>query len=104
MTTFDEREAAFENKFVHDEEVKFRVMARRDKLTGLWAAAILGKSGAEAAAYATSVVTADMIQAGDEDVIAKLATDLGALSDDATIRAKLAECLIEAKRQLMSES
>ncbi|MGB3146474.1 MAG: DUF1476 domain-containing protein [Paracoccaceae bacterium] len=103
MTAFPDRETAFENKFAHDEELKFRVNARRDKLTGLWAAALLGKSGDEAAAYATSVVAADMEEAGDEDVVRKLSTDLGALADDQTIRAKLAEMLTEAKRQIMSE-
>lgn len=104
MTTFDAREAAFENKFARDEDLKFRVMMRRNKLAGLWAAAILGKSGNEASDYATSVVTSDLAEAGDEDIIAKLVTDLGALSDGAAIRAKLAECLAEAKRQLMSEA
>ncbi|MEZ5887732.1 MAG: DUF1476 domain-containing protein [Paracoccaceae bacterium] len=104
MTTFDERENAFENKFAHDEELKFKAAARRDKLAGLWAAGLLGKSGAEADAYARSVVIADMEEAGDEDVVRKLASDLGAKADEATIRAKLAECFAEAKRQIMTES
>ncbi|MCY1128010.1 DUF1476 domain-containing protein [Frigidibacter sp. RF13] len=103
MTTFDERENAFENKFAHDEELRFKVAARRNKLVGLWAAGLLGKSGADADAYAKSVVIADMEEAGDEDVVRKLAGDLGAKADEAAIRAKLAEFYVEAKRQIMTE-
>lgn len=103
MTTFDERETAFENKFAHDAELQFKAEARRNKLVGLWAAGLLGKSGAEAAAYASDVVMADFEEAGDADVLRKLASDLGSHADEATIRAKLAECLAEAKQQLMTE-
>ena len=63
MTTFDERETAFENKFAHDAELKFKAEARRNKLVGLWAAGLLGKSGAEAAAYASEVVMVDFEEA-----------------------------------------
>ncbi|WP_284162797.1 DUF1476 domain-containing protein [Frigidibacter sp. SD6-1] len=104
MTTFDERENAFENKFAHDEELRFKVAARRNKLAGLWAAGLLGKSGADADTYAKSVVIADMEEAGDEDVVRKLAADLGAKADEAAIRAKLAAFDAEAKRQIMTES
>lgn len=103
MTTFDDRENAFEAKFAHDEEMKFKAEARRNKLIGLWAAGLLGKSEAEAAAYAKDVVAADFQEAGEEDVYRKLAADLGARADEATIRAKMAELMIEAKRQIMSE-
>ncbi len=103
MTTFDDRENAFEAKFAHDEEMKFKAEARRNKLLGLWAAGLLGKSEAEAAAYAKDVVAADFQEAGEEDVYRKLAADLGARADEATIRAKMAELMIEAKRQIMSE-
>jgi hypothetical protein len=102
MTTFDDREHAFEAKFAHDEEMQFKAEARRNKLVGLWAAGLMGKSGDAAAAYAKDVVSADFEEAGHEDVIRKLAGDLGDLVDEATIRAKHAEFLVEAKRQLMS--
>jgi len=71
MSTFDDRENAFENKFAHDEEVKFKAEARTNKLLGLWAAELLGKSGDDAAAYAAEVVKADFEEAGHEDVYAK---------------------------------
>jgi hypothetical protein len=103
MTTFDDRENAFENKFAHDEEMKFKAEARRNKLLGLWAAALMGKAGDAAAAYAKEVVAADFEEAGDEDVYRKLAGDLGDKAGEATIRAKMTELMIEAKRQLMDE-
>ncbi|MCB2126539.1 MAG: DUF1476 domain-containing protein [Rhodobacteraceae bacterium] len=104
MTTFDDRENAFEAKFAHDEEMKFKAEARRNKLVGLWAAGLLGKSDEEAAAYAKEVIAADFQEAGEEDVFRKLSSDLGAKSDAATIRAKMAELMVEAKRQLMNEA
>ena len=76
MTTFDDRENAFESKFAHDTEMQFRAEARRNKLTGLWAAGLLGKSGDEAAEYAMSVVASDFEEAGIEDVVRKVAGDL----------------------------
>jgi len=103
MTTFDERESAFENKFAHDEEVLFKVQARANKLLGLWAAELLGKSGDDAAAYATEVVKADFEEAGHEDVYRKVAGDLGDKADEATIRVKMAEVLSTAKAQVMDE-
>jgi hypothetical protein len=78
MTTFDNRKDAFEKKFAHDEELRFKAMARRNKLLGLWAAERLGKSGAEAEAYAKSVVMADFEEAGDDDVLRKVRADLEA--------------------------
>ena len=104
MTTFDDRENAFEAKFAHDEEKKFKAEARRNKLVGLWAAGLIGKSDEEAAAYAKEVIAADFQEAGEEDVFRKLSSDLGAKSDAATIRAKMAELMVEAKRQLMNEA
>ncbi|SPF80687.1 DUF1476 domain-containing protein [Pseudoprimorskyibacter insulae] len=103
MTTFDDRESAFENKFAHDEEMKFKAEARCNKLLGLWAAEKLGKSGDEAAAYAKEVVKADFEEAGHEDVVRKVAGDLGDASSAEEIRAKMVEFLAEAKKQLMSE-
>jgi hypothetical protein len=78
MTTFDDRKDAFEKKFAHDEELRFKATARRNKLLGLWAADKLGKSGAEAEAYAKSVVMADFQEAGDDDVLRKIRADLDA--------------------------
>ena len=72
MTTFDKREDAFEKQFAHDEELKFKAEARRNKLLGLWAAEKLGKSGADADAYAKEVVAADFEEAGDADVLRKV--------------------------------
>ena len=103
MTTFDDRANAFENKYAHDADMQFRAEARRNKLVGLWAAGLLGHAGEEAAAYAMTVVHADFEEAGIEDVVRKLAGDLAGKSDDATIRAKMAEMLPVAKAQLMSE-
>jgi hypothetical protein len=103
MTTFDDRENAFESKFAHDTEMQFRAEARRNKLTGLWAAGLMGKSGDDAAAYAIEVVQADFEEAGIEDVVRKLSADLGSLASADVIRAKMAELLPVAKAQLMTE-
>ncbi|MFM9851582.1 MAG: DUF1476 domain-containing protein [Sphingomonadaceae bacterium] len=104
MTMFDEREAAFEAKFAHDEEMAFRITARRNKLTGMWAAAKMGLTPEETDSYAKSIVQADFEEAGDEDVIRKLMGDLtaaGVATTDDEVRATLAEQTIEARRQLM---
>jgi hypothetical protein len=104
MTTFDNRENAFENKFAHDEEMLFKVTARRNKLLGLWAAEKMGLTEEEAKAYASSVVQADFEESGDEDVIRKLIGDLtsaGIETDDAAIRAQLDTQMIEARRQFI---
>ncbi|MEZ5676229.1 hypothetical protein SAMN06265173_10813 [Thalassovita litoralis] len=103
MTTFDDRENAFENKFAHDEEMKFKAEARCNKMLGLWAAELLGKSGDEAAEYAKTVIIADFEEAGHEDVVRKVAADLEGKADADTIRAKRAELLAVAQEQLMSE-
>lgn len=104
MTTFDDREHAFEAKFAHDAEMQFKADARRNKLLGLWAAELMGKTGADADAYAREVVKSDFEEAGHEDVYRKVSGDLGTLADEATIRAKMAELLAEAKAQIMSET
>jgi hypothetical protein len=104
MTTFDDRENAFENKFAHDADLQFRAEARRNKLLGLWAADLMGKSADDAASYAKDVVAADFEEAGDEDVFRKIAGDLGARADAATIRTQMAALMTEAKRQLMNEA
>jgi hypothetical protein len=103
MTTFDDRENAFESKYAHDEEMAFKAVARRNKLTGLWAAELLGKTGDDAQAYAKSVVLADFEEAGHEDVVRKLLADLGDKADADTIRAKMDEMMAVAKEQLMKE-
>ncbi|WP_272006322.1 DUF1476 domain-containing protein [Roseovarius sp. ZX-A-9] len=103
MTTFDERKDAFENKYAHDEEMKFKAEARRNKLLGLWAADLMGKTGDDALAYAKEVIKADFEEAGSEDVVRKVAADLGDKADPDTIRAKMEELMGEAKAQLMTE-
>jgi len=107
MTTFDEREKAYERKFAHDEELRFKSTVRRNKLTGLWAAEKLGLSGEEAEAYAKSIVKADFQEAGDADVIRKLSADLAAkginMSDDELHRV-LIDKLGEAVRQIEAGS
>ncbi|MHC0052860.1 DUF1476 domain-containing protein [Actibacterium sp. D379-3] len=103
MTTFDERESAFENKFAHDEELSFKAHARANKLLGLWAASLMGKSAEEAEAYARDVIHADFIEAGREDVFRKVSGDLGDKADEITIRTKMLELLAAAKTQLMEE-
>ena len=103
MSTFDDRESAFENKFAHDAEMQFRAEARRNKLLGLWAAELLGKSGDEASAYATEVVKSDFEEAGDEDVFRKVSGDLGSSVSETELRAKMSELMAVAKAQLMDE-
>jgi hypothetical protein len=103
MTTFDDRENAFEAKYAHDADMQFRAEARRNKLVGLWAAELLGKSGDAAAEYAMSVVSADFEEAGIEDVVRKVAADLADRASADDIRAKMAELLPVAKVQLLTE-
>ncbi|MEP5758507.1 MAG: DUF1476 domain-containing protein [Litoreibacter sp.] len=103
MSTLDDRADAFENKFAHDAEMQFKAEARRNKLLGLWAAGLLGKTDDEAAAYAKDVIKADFEEAGDDDVLRKVAGDLGDKADKQTIRSKMDELLIAAKSQLMAE-
>ena len=104
MTTFDDRERAFEAKFARDEEMQFRIHARRNRLLGQWAAELMKLTQAEADAYAKAVVQADFEEAGDEDVIRKLLGDLTAADvdvDEATVRKALADKTVEARRQLI---
>lgn len=104
MTTFDEREQAFETKFAHDAEMAFRAEARRNKLLGLWAAELMGRTGDEAQAYAAEVVKADFQEPGHEDVLRKVTADLAGKADAETVRAKHGEYLAVAKAQLMGEA
>ena len=107
MTTFDDRERAFEAKFARDEDIAFRISARRNRLLGQWAAAKMNLTPEETDAYAKAVVQADFEEAGDEDVIRKLLGDLtsaGVETDDAEIRGALADKEVEARRALMGEA
>ncbi|MBV9931073.1 MAG: DUF1476 domain-containing protein [Alphaproteobacteria bacterium] len=104
MTTFDDREKGFEAKFAHDEEMQFRILARRNRLLGAWAAKLMGLSEAEADAYAKDVIRAEFEEAGDEDVVRKLLGDLtsaGVECDETRIREALAHKTVEARRQLI---
>lgn len=100
-TTFDKREEGFEKQFAHDEELRFKAMARRNKMLGLWAAGVLGKSGADAEAYAKEVVLADFEEAGDNDVLRKVSKDLQPKGvTEQQIRAQMTELLAQAVEQL----
>jgi hypothetical protein len=104
MTQFDDRQRAFESKFAHDEEMKFRLVARRNRLLGEWAAAKMGLSEEETSSYAKDVIRADFEEAGDEDVIRKVLGDLtaaGVETSDIEIRETLDHKTAEAKRQLI---
>lgn len=106
MTTFDNREKAFEDKYAHDQELQFRVTARRNKLLGLWAAHQIGKSGEDAEAYAKEVVLADFDKPGDEDVLDKVYADLTAAGVTMTkedVHVHMQNLLIDAKQQIFNE-
>jgi hypothetical protein len=103
MTTFDKREASFEAAFAHDEELRFRALARRDRGVGLWAAEKLGKSGAAAADYAAALVAADVAQGGEDPIIARLSADFegaGLSVSSSDIRSKMTEFLAKAVADL----
>src|ERR1044071_2621848 len=103
MTTFDKREEGFEKQFAHDEELRFKANARRNKLLGLWAAEKLGKSGADADAYAKEVVMADCEEAGDHDVFRKIRKDFdanGVSQSDHQIRRTMDELMAAAIAQI----
>jgi len=107
MTTFDNREKAFENKFAHDETLIFKARARRNRLFGEWLAGEMGLSGDAVKEYAGSVITADLEEDGDDDVIRKVVADVEASSASFTaeqLTAKLASFMDEARRQISSEA
>lgn len=106
MSTFDDRENAFENKFAHDEELKFKATARRNKLLGLWAAEKLGLSGDEANEYAKSVVRSDFEEPGEEDVYRKIRHDFdeaGVSVSETDIRGVMHALMATAVQQIQSE-
>jgi hypothetical protein len=103
MTTFDKREEGFEKKFAHDEELRFKAMARRNKLLGMWAAEKLGITGPAADAYAKDVVAADFEESGDDDVLRKVSKDFaakGVAQSDQDIRRTMDELLKQAVDQI----
>jgi hypothetical protein len=107
MTTFDNREKAFENKFAHDAEMQFKAEARRNKLLGLWAADKLGLDGLEADAYAKTVILSDFEEAGDEDVYRKVSGDFAKHAvgvSEQELREQMRILMAQAKGQLVSET
>lgn len=103
MSGLKDRQDGFEKKFAHDAELKFKAEARRNKLLGLWAAEIMGKSGDDADAYAKEVIIADFEEAGDEDVFRKVRGDLDASTSDDTIRETMVSLMGTAIEQIQSE-
>jgi hypothetical protein len=106
MTTFEDREKAFEHKFEHDMELQFKARARKNKLLGLWAAGLMGKTGDAAEAYARDIVMADFEKPGDHDVIHTLMHDLAAAgkpTEEHTIRRQGDRLLVVATQQVMTE-
>lgn len=107
MTTFDRREQAFENRFAHDEEMRFKATMRRNKLLGLWAAEQMGMSAGKAEAYAKEVIKADFEEVGDNDVVRKIMADFknsGVDVSEHRLRRHMDEFLAEAKAQLIKEA
>ncbi len=106
MASFEDREKGFERKFAHDEELKFKATARRNKLLGLWAAELMGLSGDAAQAYAREVIKADLEEPGEEDVVRKIRRDFdakGVAQSDHQIRHQMAELMGQAISQLEAE-
>ena len=106
MTTFNEREKAFEHKYEHDQELRFKTNSRRNKLLGLWAAGLMGKTGDEAESYAREIVVADFEKPGHDDVIERLVRDFAAAgkpTEAHTIVKQSEQMLNEARRQIMTE-
>src|SRR6266568_8229714 len=107
MTTFDDREKAFESKFAHDEEMRFRIVARRNRLLGEWAARQMSLSEVETESYARDVVRSDFEEAGEHDVIRKVLGDLtaaGVDTDEEMVRQVLRNKEIDARRQIIEAS
>jgi len=107
MTTFDDREKAFENKYAYDAEMQFKANARRNKLLGLWAAELLGLKGADADSYAREVVISDLEESGDEDVYRTVTGDLaakGVAVSEVELRGKMAALIVIAKEQVFNEA
>ena len=104
MSSFDEREKSFEKKFVHDEELQFKVNAKRNKYLGEWAADKLGKVGSDRSAYAQEVIKSDFAEPGDEDVFRKIQSDFKKASisiPDSKIREQMTSLLERAQKELL---
>ena len=107
MASFDDRKNAFESKFAHDEEMLFKVTARRNKLLGYWAAEKMGLTEEEKDAYGKAVVQADFEEAGDDDVLRKVLGDLTTAdveADEAMVRGAMDDLMVEARRQFIEEA
>lgn len=107
MSTFDDREKAYENKFAHDQELEFKAVARRNKLLGLWAAELMGMDESRSLEYAKEVVKADFEEAGDDDVFRKIRGDFdarGVEQTDHQIRHKMEQLLEDARSQVREQS
>jgi hypothetical protein len=107
MSGMGDREKAFENKFAHDEALKFKAEARRNRLLGLWAAEKLGKAGADADSYAKEVIRSDFHEPGDDDVFRKIRADFdahGVDQSDHQIRRAMEELMVTAREQVMKEA
>lgn len=106
MSSFADREKDFENKFKHDQELQFKVMARRNRLLGEWAGGEMGLAGEALATYAKDVVMSDFDRPGDDDVLEKVQADLndaGVSMDAVRLRKKMDGLLVEAKTQVMAD-
>lgn len=104
MTTFDDRETAFEAKFAHDAEMMFRAQNRRNRIVAMWAAGLMGKDTDAAVDYVREVIKADLEEAGDKDVERKLVRDLGDKSTQEEIRAQMDQAMVRARTELLSEA
>ncbi len=104
MTTFDEREAAFESKFAHDEKMQFIARMRRNRFMAVWASALKGETVEQARKYGQELVHTDLQNVNEDDVVEAVKSYLGDLADEAKIREKMVELLVEAKEQVMAES
>lgn len=107
MTQFDDRERAFEAKFARDEEIQFRIAARRNRLLGEWAARQMGLTNEEAESYAKDVIRSDFEEAGEHDVIRKVLGDLtaaGVDTDEEKVREALRNKEIDARRQIIEST
>ena len=107
MTQFDQREKAFEAKFQKDQELQFRVTARRNKLLGLWVAQQLGLEGGDAEAYAKEVVASDFDEPGDDDVLRKVMQDIEAKNvtlTERSVRTEMVRLMDQAKSEMAAES
>ena len=102
MSGFNERKEAFENKFINDQQIEFKIEALRNRMLGAWAAKLLDLSSNKTDDYIKEVVRSDFQEAGDEDVFRKLRDDLKGIVEEETIRKKMSECYEEAKTQLKS--